>query len=123
YDLRNLLAFTGRPHVEIRIHAQRDTLALERLLVFPADVAVFQVIGDRTAALAQIDGAVIHDLLVGTTRLARARVVDAEPGGKPQRFRTGAEVLVKPVAAHRSGRDHADRLVILAQHFVGFAVL
>src|SRR5579864_7160355 len=45
------------------------------------------------------------------------------PGGDAQALLADAEMLVEPVAAHRRGRHHADRLIVLAQHAVGLAVL
>src|SRR5581483_9877283 len=70
-----------------------------------------------------IDGAGIDRLLAGNAGLAGALIVGAVPGREAQRLGAGAEMLVEPVAAHRGGRDEADRLVIDALHLVGLARL
>src|SRR6202040_992612 len=94
-----------------------------RRLELLADCRVLLMVGNRAAAFAQIDGAVIHQLLAGHARLAGALIVRAVPGGDAQALFADAEMLVIPVAAHWRGRDQADRLVILAQDFVGLAVV
>src|SRR5262249_49936481 len=95
----------------------------ERRGEFLAQERILLVIRDRAAALAQVDGAVVHELLAGAAGLARALVVGAMPGGDAQPLLAYAEVLVEPVARHRRCRDEADWLVILAQHLVGLAIL
>src|SRR5580692_10659817 len=116
-------ALARRSFVELRIHPTRQPFALERRLKLLADRRIFLVIGNGAAAFAEIDGAVIHQLLAGHARLAGALVVRAVPGGDAQALFADAEMLVVPVAAHRRGRDQTDRLVILAQNFIRLAVL
>src|SRR3984957_20525884 len=115
-------AFAWRPLVKFRIHPARQPFALEDRLEFLADRRVLLMIGDGAAALAKINGAVIHQLLAGHARFARALVVRAVPGGDAQAHFADAEMLVIPIAAHGRGRDETDRLVILAQDFVRLAV-
>ena len=81
------------------------------------------MIGDRAAALLQVDRAIIHDRLARQARLARTRVVGAEPRGEAQRILRYAEVLVEPVPRHRRGGDHAAIFVVLPLHLVGKAIL
>src|SRR5262249_4559483 len=111
------------PLVELGIHPARHALARERARELGADGRVLLMIRNGAAALAQINGAVIHELLAGNARLARALVVGPMPGGDAQPFLADAEMLMEPVSAHGRRRDEADRLVILAQHLVGFAIL
>src|SRR5262249_22913684 len=111
-----------RPLVEFRIHPARDPFARERRLEFLANGGILLVIGDGAAAFAQVDGAIVHELLAGTAGLARALVVGPVPGGDAQALLADAEMLVEPVAAHRRGRDHTDRLVALTKPLVGVAV-
>src|SRR5712691_4595801 len=105
------------------MHPARYARALERLLEFLADRGILLVVGDGAATLAQIDGAVIHELLAGKTGLARALVVGSVPGGDAQALLAHAEMLVEPVAAHGRRRDEPDRLVVLTEDLVGLAVL
>src|SRR5579862_1877387 len=81
------------------------------------------MVADGATALAEFDGAVIHELLTGHAGLARTLIVRSVPGGDAQALFADAEMLVVPVPAHRRRRDEADRLIILAQDFVGLAVL
>src|SRR5262245_49618725 len=81
------------------------------------------MIGDRAAALAEVDGAVIHQLLAGPARLAGPLIVGPVPCRDAQSVATDPEMLVEPVAAHRRRRNKADRLVVLAQDLVSSAVL
>src|SRR6202035_2881701 len=88
-----------------------------------ADRRILLVVGNGAAALAEIDRAEIHELLARAAGLAGALIVGSVPGGDAKSLLAGAEMLMEPVSAHRRGRDHADRLVVLAQDLVGFAVL
>src|SRR5262249_13270725 len=108
--------------VEFRIHPARDPFAREGRLEFPANGGILLVIRDGAAAFAQGDGAIVRELLAGTTGLARALVVGPVPGGDAQALLADSEMLVEPIAAHRRRRDQTDRLVVLAQHLVGLAV-
>src|SRR5262245_60765991 len=110
------------PPVEFLTHPARDPFAFERRLEFPANGGILLVIRDGAAAFAQVDGAIVHELLAGTAGLARALVVGPVPGGDAQALLADAEMLMEPVAAHRRGRDQTDRLVVLAQHLVDLAV-
>src|SRR3954453_2950907 len=81
------------------------------------------MIGNRTAALGEIDRAVVHELLTGAAGLARACIVDAEPGGQPKRLEARSEKLGEPLTAHGGGRAHADPLAVLPQPPLGPAIL
>src|SRR5262249_16383151 len=72
------------PPVEFRIHPARAPFAFERRLEFPANGGILLVIRDGAAAFAQVDGAIVHELLAGTAGLARALVVGPVPGGDAQ---------------------------------------
>src|SRR5215467_3153258 len=102
------LAFRWRALVELRIHPALDAFALERLDEFLADVGILLVIGNRAAALAEIDRTIVHELLARTARLSRPLVVWAVPRRNTQPFLADAEVLVEPVARHRRCRHQAD---------------
>src|ERR1700726_2152150 len=91
-----LLAFARRALVEFRVHPARHALALERLPELLADGRILLMIRDRAAALAEIDGAIVHELLARPARLARALVVGAVPGADAQAFLADAEMLVEP---------------------------
>src|SRR5262245_35557506 len=90
-----------RAIVEFRVHAALDAFLRKRLLEFLADRGVLLVVGNGAAALAEVDGAVVHELLTRPAGTACALIVGAMPGGDAQAVRTDAEVLVEPVAAHR----------------------
>src|SRR6185437_15508007 len=60
-------------------------------------------------------------LFAGRAGLA-SRVMRAEPGGQPQRFFRGAEVLVVPACAAWRRRDEANRLVVDALDLVLMSV-
>src|SRR5207245_1169854 len=107
------LAFRRRALIELRIHPAFNAFALERLGELLANVGILLVLGDRAAALAEIDRAVVHELLAGAAGLAGALVVRAMPRRDAQAFLADAEMLVEPVARHRRRRNQADRLVIL----------
>src|SRR5207249_5188535 len=79
-------------------------------------------IWNSDAPFAQINGAIIHELLAGAARLARALVVGSVPGGDAQPFLADTEMLMEPVAAHGRGGYEANGLVILAQHLVCLAL-
>src|SRR5262249_325490 len=97
--------------VELGVHPVRRAVALERLGVFPGDEGVLHPIRDRRAAFGDVHAGVVDVLLARRAGFA-ARIVRAEPGGEPQGFLGGAEVLVEPARAARRRRHHADRLVI-----------
>src|SRR5262249_13189718 len=118
----HLFAFGRRALVELRIHPARDALLGERRGELLAQVRILLVIRDRTAAFAQVDGAIVHELLARAASLARTLVVGAMPGRHAQAFLADTEVLVEPVARHRRRRDETDRLIVLAEHLVGLAV-
>src|ERR1700731_2779589 len=77
----DLLALAGRALIEFGIHPARDPFARERFAELLADRRVLLVIRNGAAALAEIDGAVIHELLARPASLARALVVGTVPGG------------------------------------------
>src|SRR5262249_9549358 len=91
---RHHLAFGGRALVEFRIHPACQAFLPERLGEFPADERILLVIGDRAAALTEIDRAVVHELLARAAGLARALVVGAMPGGDAQPLLADSEMLV-----------------------------
>src|ERR1700688_5059921 len=103
-------ALARRPLVEFRIHPARQAFALEDRLELLADRRILLMVRNGAAAFAQIDGAVIHQLLAGHARFAGALVVRAVPGGDAQTFFADAEMLVIPVAAHGRGGNETDRL-------------
>src|ERR1700726_1316989 len=80
----HLFALARRPLIEFRIHPARQAFALEDRLEFLADRRILLVIRDGAAAFAEIDSAVIHQLLAGHARFARALIVRAVPGGDAQ---------------------------------------
>ncbi len=80
-------------------------------------------IRDRISALVEIDGAVIQEGLTWPAGLACEQVVRTVPRADAQRPIADAEVLVKPVAAHRCGADHSTIFVILPKNFIGFSAL
>src|SRR5262245_51353074 len=88
-----------------------------------ADRGVFLVVGDRAAALAEVDRAVVGELLARHAGAPRALIIRAVPGADAQGLLAGADVLVEPVARHRGRGDEPDRLVFLAQDLVGLAGL
>src|SRR5262245_26924250 len=81
------------------------------------------MVGDRAAALAQIDRAIVHELLARATRPPRTLIVGPVPRRDAQALFADPEMLMEPVALHRCCRDQADGLVILAQNLVGPAIL
>src|SRR5579871_3966546 len=89
------LALGGRALVEFRIHPARDTFAGERLLELLADRRILLVIRDGAAALAEVDGAVIHQLLARPAGLARTLIVGPVPSGDAQPVLADAEMLME----------------------------
>src|SRR5262249_5981779 len=87
------------------------------------DERVFRCIRNSRAALRDVDGTGIDELLAWPARLARALVVRPVPGGDAKAFLAGAEMLVEPVAAHGRGRNDAAIFVVLVQHLLRMAVL
>src|ERR1700722_13292985 len=108
--------------VELRVHAVLRAVALERLDIFLGDVGVLHPIRDGRAAFVDVHGGVVDVLLAGRAGLA-AGIVRAEPGGEPQRFLRGAEMLVEPARAAGRCRHHADRLIVDTPDLVLLAVL
>src|SRR5437899_1696657 len=104
-------------------HVRGHAVLLEDLLVFPADEGILVPIGNGGATVADVDGALVDRLLAGTAGLVGAMIVGAVPADQAQLLLAGAEMGVEPVAAERRRRHHADRLVVLAEHLVGLAVL
>src|SRR5947207_5506240 len=78
------VSFRGRALVKFRIHPAHNPLARERRLKLPANGGIFLMIRNGAAPFAQINGAIIHELLAGAARLARALVVGSVPGGDAQ---------------------------------------
>src|SRR5882672_5064266 len=122
HQLRRFAGRVGCRLIEPLLHPARNALPLQRLLEFAADELIFFAIRDGASALPQVDRAVIQQLLAGTPRLARTLIVRPVPGGDAQAFLADAEMLMEPIAAHGRGGDKTHRLVVLAQHLVGFAV-
>src|SRR5262249_7762687 len=58
----------GRALVKFRIHPARKPLARERRFEFAANGGILLVIGDGAAAFAQLDRAIVHELLAGAAR-------------------------------------------------------
>src|SRR6516164_8798814 len=94
------LALAGRAFVEFRVHPACDAFLLEPLLELLADRRVLLVIRDRAAAFAEIDRAVIHELLARPAWLARTLIIRAMPGGDAKPLLADPEMLMEPVAAH-----------------------
>src|SRR5262249_53635742 len=74
----------GGPWQDLRIRPPRHAFARERRLEFLANGGILLVIRYGAAAFAEIDSAVVHELLAGTAGLARALVVGPVPGGDAQ---------------------------------------
>src|SRR3954452_11505549 len=117
------LAFRRRALVKFRIHPAFDAFALERFGELLADIRILLMVRDRAAALAQIDSAIVHELLARAARPPRTLIVRAVPRRDAQTFFADPEMLMEPVARHRRRRDKTDRLVVLAQDLVGLAIL
>src|SRR5207249_12229114 len=77
-------------------------------------------IWNSDAPFAQINGAIIHELLARAARLARALVVGSVPGGDAQPFLADAEMLMEPVAAH--GRDRKSTRLNSSHVSISYAV-
>src|SRR5437870_12600312 len=105
--------------VERRFHPGGDSLLVQRLLVLLTQERIFVIIGNGGAAILEVDRAVV-DILFPRPAPATPRSVGSEPSGQAQRLLAGAEMRVEPVAAHRRGADHADRLVVLTLHALVF---
>src|SRR2546429_273760 len=78
------LARSWRSPIELRVHPACHPSARDGRFEFLADGGILRVIRDRAAAFAQIDRAVIHELLARKARLARALVVGTVPGRDAQ---------------------------------------
>src|SRR5580692_10455470 len=109
--------------VERLLHLRFDALLPQRLLVFLAEERVLQPIRNGGTPLGHVDRALVGVLLAGHAGLVLAVIVGPVPADQPQWLFADAEMGVEPVAPIGSGRDHADRLVVLAVDVLGPSIL
>src|SRR5437667_5517187 len=108
--------------IEFLVPPELDALPPDRRLVFLSDMRVPVPVRDRVSAVLQVHGVVVEDLLPRPPRFAPGAPAEwPEPGHQTQRLAAHAEMLMEVLTSHRRGANHANGLIVLAQHLLRLA--
>src|SRR3954470_8600874 len=109
-------------NIEPVLHTGDGALAPLSFFEFLSDEWILFIVRNGVATVADVNRAQVFFLFAGAAGPASARVIGPKPSRHTQWLFSNAKVLVKPVAAHRRGTHHTNRLVVDAEDLIGFAV-